>query len=329
MDMNSLEPGHVLASEVFLVAEASLLVDRRGQSYYNLTLNHEGGRQIDGKVWSDNLGDKIEPGQGIEVLARVDEYQGKIQLNVQRYRILSPEEFDTGRYVRSADVDAHAAFETLFNWDGGEFVSPFYRPLMRELHGNEAFAAQFRESPAASRHHHNYRGGLVEHTLEVWNMAEAIAAVYPDRFDRELLMCGAALHDVGKIRSYELKAGISERTVHGNLLDHIFISASMVSNLWDRIVRPEVEDQEAARAEQCKALLLHLILSHHGQREWGSPVLPMTPEAVVLHFCDQISASLRPCFDALENAAPDARWTDRLYIMDEGRRLFIQRGGDD
>jgi len=327
MDIDSLEPGLLVTDEVVLVAEAKLQVDRRGQNYYSLTLNTDGGRRIEGKVWADNIAAAIEPGQGLEILARVDEYRGKKQFNIQRYKVLEPHEYDVAALVRTTDVDVEAAFETLFDWSRDEFTSPVLRPLMAEFHGNAAFAAQFKSSPAASFHHHNYRGGLIEHTLEVWRLAETVGALYAGRLDRELLLCAAALHDVGKTRCYRLTPGVSEPTDAGTLLDHIFISASMVSNLWDSAVRPGIDAERAAEGARTKALLLHLILSHHGKLEWGSPVLPRTPEAVLLHHCDVVSANLHVCLEAVAETPDSECWTDDVYIMDQRRRLFVPRPG--
>ena len=212
MDIDELEAGQLLTDAVFLVAEASLQVDRRGQNYYALSLYAEGGRAIDGKVWADNISSAIEPGLGLEVLARVDEYRGQVQLNIQRYKTLSPDDYDLSGYVRTADVDVDAAFATLFDWSRDEFTDPLLKALMAAFHDNEAFAAQFKQAPAATHHHHNYTGGLIEHTLEVWKAAEAVCGALGHPFDRELMLCGVALHDVGKVKSYRLAAGVSQRT---------------------------------------------------------------------------------------------------------------------
>jgi 3'-5' exoribonuclease len=326
MEIDALEAGQLITDEVFLVAEAKLQLDRRGQQYYTLTLNCEGGRPVEAKVWSDCIGAAIQAGKGLEVLARVDEYRGKKQLNVQRYKVLDPAEHDLSAFVRTTDIDVDAAFETMFNWDREEFTDPLLKRLMAELHGNAAFAAEFKTSPAASHNHHNYTGGLIEHTLEVWRLVEAAERAHGSAFDHELLMCAAALHDVGKVKSYRLVAGISERTEVGELLDHIFVSASMVSNLWDGVVRAIVPAEGQEAAARRKGLLLHVILSHHGKLEWGAPVLPRTPEALLVHFCDVISSNLRVCFDALDNTAEGELWTDNVYVMDQSRRLFAQRG---
>jgi 3'-5' exoribonuclease len=321
MLIDSLEPGELITDAVFLVAEAALSVDRRGQNYYSLILNAEGGQQIEGKVWGDNIGGAIEPGKGIEVLARVDEYRGKKQLNIQRYKVLSPDQYDLSAFVRTTDIDVDAAFEKLFNWQGGEFSNPYFKRLMAELHSNESFAVQFKSSPAASHRHHNYTGGLIEHTLDVWMLADRIGSLYPGKLDAELVLCGAALHDVGKIKTYRLTAGISERTEVGELLEHVFISGSMVSNLWDSVVKADLPS--GGDAARHKALLLHIILSHHGRLEWGSPVLPRTAEALLIHFCDNLSATLHTCFTAIRNTSEGQLWTGDVYIQDQARRLFV------
>lgn len=323
MDNALLETGQLICDEVFLVADSQLLVDRRGNNYYKLALNYEGGRQIDGKVWGDNIGGRIETGQFIEVLARVDEYQGAMQLNIQRYRAISAEDVEVSDYVRCTDIDVDAAFEEMFNWERDELKNVHFKRLMREFYVSENFAEQFKISPAASRHHHNYRGGLVQHTFEMWNLLDRVCGLYAGRFDRELLLCGAALHDVGKIRAYQLSAGISKRTDLGELLDHIFIGASMVSNMWDQAVKPNVAPAESQKAGQYKALLLHIVLSHHGCREWGSPVLPRTPEAVLVHLCDQVSATLQSCFDGVDQTPDGQNWSDLLYIMNDPRKLYV------
>jgi 3'-5' exoribonuclease len=322
MDLDSLEPGQLVTDQVLLVADAKLLVDKRGQNYYSLTLNCEGGRQIEGKVWADSIAGPIEAGKGLEVLARVDEYRGRKQLNVQRYTVLDPAQYDLSGYVRAAEVDVDAAFETIFDWTGEEFANPWFKALMAHLHDKPGFAAQFKQSPAATFHHHNYQGGLVEHTLDVWRLAEGICAHYRDRLDRELVLCAVALHDLGKIRTYRLTAGVSERTEAGELLDHVFISASMVSNLWDTVVKPAVPEAQAGEAARSKAMLLHVILSHHGRMEWGSPVVPRLPEAVLVHHCDVISANLHACFEAIDRNPEGELWTEDVYIMDRKRPMF-------
>jgi 3'-5' exoribonuclease len=310
-------------SAIFLVAEAKRAVDRRGQDYYSLVLNCPGGARVDAKVWADNIGEPIEAGKGIDALARVDEYLGNIQLNVQRYRILSPEDFKASDYVRFTEIDVDEAFETMFNWRGSEFKNPGFKKLMLEFHGAESFSREFKLAPGASKHHHNYQGGLIEHTFDVWKLADKLCEHYAGRFDRDMLMCGAALHDIGKVKSYSLAAGVSEQTDTGHLLNHVFVSASMVSNVWDRVLGQEGKGKGGDAAARDKMLVLHIILSHHGRLEWGAAVLPQIPEAILLHYCDQMSASIWSSFEAIATRPKSENWTDWLSIMDERRRIFV------
>ncbi len=322
MDVNEVDVGEVV-SAVFLVSEAELGTDKRGGKYYSLVVNCEGGQQVDAKVWSDSIDAEIEAGDAIDALARVDEYKGNKQFNVQRYDLIPSDEFDPSPYVRTTDVDVEGAFETLFDWEREEFKNPLLKRLMTELYTTESFAKQFKSSPAASRHHHNYRGGLVEHTYEMWEIAERLCNQYREEVDRDMLLAGTALHDIGKIKCYELTSGVSTVTDFGDLLDHIFISASMVSNLWDKIMTDDIVGDRTEEASRQKAMLLHMILSHHGKKDWGSPVLPKTSEAILLHFCDRISATMRSCFDAIDEAGEGEDRTDWLNIMDAGRKLFV------
>ncbi|MFP4176039.1 MAG: 3'-5' exoribonuclease YhaM family protein [Planctomycetota bacterium] len=322
MEVEEVDVGEVV-SDVFLVSEARLSTDKRGGKYYSLVLNCDNGDQVDAKVWSDNIADDLEAGSAIEVLARVDEFRGDKQLNIQRYDLIPEDDFDPSPYIRTTEINEEDAFDTLFNWEREEFQNRFLKRLLTKFYKTESFAKQFKCSPAAERHHHNYRGGLVEHTFEMWELSERLYNQYRDNVDRELLLAGTALHDIGKIKCYRLVSGVSQSTSHSDLLDHVFISASMVSNLWDKIMTEDFLGDEKDEAGRTKAMLLHMILSHHGKRDWGAAVLPKCPEAILLHFCDHISATMKTCFDAIENTPEGEDRTEWLSLMDANRQLVV------
>lgn len=322
MDIDELKSGDVVAKELFLVAEASLLKDKRGQDYYNLKLNHVGAKTIQAKVWSSNISEPINAGDVLEVYGRVDDRFG-LQIDMQQYVHKDPSSVDLSLYVKTTDVDVTQGFEDLFNWADGRSDVPEFVALMMFFHDNERFAADFKTSPAAMVHHHNYQGGLVEHTLEVYNLAELLGKFYGDQIDRDLLLAGAALHDIGKIKSYVLTTGVSQMTDAGSLLAHVFISASMVSNVWDVLAKEHQEAGGTPFDATRKHLLLHAILAHHGRIEWGSPVLPQVPEALLLYLADNTSAMMKSTFDAITNKKPSTDWTDFVYIMDAKRRFFV------
>jgi 3'-5' exoribonuclease len=321
MDTPQLEVGSMV-SDVFLVADVHLGTDKRGQKYYSLVVNCKGGRQVDAKIWSDNIASPLERGQAIEVMARVEEFRGQTQLNIQSYSLIPAQNFDPSPYVMTTDIDTDEAYDKLFNWANAEYSNPYLKKLMAELYANAGFAKQFKTSPAASKHHHNYRGGLIEHTLDVWNIADKLCQYYGGKINRELLLAGAALHDIGKIKCYNLVSGVSETTETGKLIDHVFIGASMISNLWDRVFEDQRSEGNTTELDREKALLLHMTLSHHGKREWGATVLPRTPEAILLHYCDQMSATMWTCFNAIDQIPEGEQWTDWLRVMDEGREMF-------
>jgi len=317
----TIEPGALL-NTVFLVTDAQLATDKRGCNYYKLKVNLEGGKELEAKIWGDNLGSKLETGYAIEAMARVEEYRGQTQLNIQRYNVLPPDSFDPSPYIKTTDIDVDEAFDNIFGNAAMQFKNPLLKAVMDNFANNDSFADAFKKAPAASRQHHNYRGGLVEHTLDVCNIAAGVADNYSDKIDREMLLAGAALHDIGKIRCYDLVSGVSEHTEISMLVDHIFIGTSMLSNLWESEIDPEALGVSRASSIRQKSLLLHMLLSHHGKKEWGAPVLPKTGEAVLLHFCDQISATMKSCFDAIGEVENEGEWSDWVTIMDSGRKLF-------
>ena len=175
------------------------------------------------------------------------------------------------------------------------------------------FAERFKKAPAALFYHQNYVGGLLEHTLKVANICEVLSREYED-INRDLLITGALLHDVGKV--FEYKVFPRERTYEGRLLGHIALGYNMVKSKIDNLrslpggTIPKVTELG----------ILHMILSHHGKLEWGSPVVPMTPEALVLHYADLIDARMWSVFDKLKEAQKHKNaWTDAIRSLDNIR----------
>jgi 3'-5' exoribonuclease len=136
--------------------------------------------------------------------------------------------------------------------------------------------------------------------------------------ETDLLLAAAALHDVGKIHTYRLVVGASQKTDEGYLLDHVFISASMVSNVCTELAAACEGGFDAALRNR----LLHAILAHHGKLEWGAPVLPQTPEALLLNFADHISATMKSASEAIDGKPAGEDWTQYVHIMDARRRIF-------
>lgn len=168
---------------------------------------------------------------------------------------------------------------------------------------------RFRRAAAARNFHHARRGGLVEHIASVMRVAAALCSVYPDRLNRDLVMAGALLHDCGKIvendyEEHSLEMPFSEP---GELLGHIPVGIEMINKLWGSMMTPERRAEWKSlspASEQVRMHLLHLVASHHGSLEYGSPVLPKVPEALILHHADNVDAKMEMFRAAYESATP-------------------------
>jgi 3'-5' exoribonuclease len=186
------------------------------------------------------------------------------------------------------------------------------------FYDDDGFRRRYQQCPASLRGHHAAIGGLLKHTTEVAAIARTIART--SGADQELVLAGVLLHDIGKLESYAW-GGLFEYTVAGSLVGHVVLGALM----FDRRLRQE---SEAPCTESERLLLLHLILSHHGRLEWGSPVLPLTLEAEVLHWADNASAKTSSLAEALRDAEnfPQGMVSAPLRSLDF-RRLY--RGDSD
>jgi 3'-5' exoribonuclease len=258
--------------------------DRNGNVFLDLELTDASGT-VSGKVWSDSpaLEGDYEAHSFVAVRGQVKDYRGQLQVSVQRCREATEADrqhgFDESLLVpttREDIADLYARLERLL----GEEVS---RPALRRL-GLETLAehgSALREHPAAKGIHHAYRGGLIEHTVSMAELAIKVADHYQD-LDRDLLLLGVLFHDLGKL--LELGAmPANDYTPAGRLVGHIVIGRDL---LRERCAA--IDDFP----EDLRLHLEHLVLSHHGELEFGSPVRPMTPEALALAFIDNLDSKL-------------------------------------
>ncbi len=180
------------------------------------------------------------------------------------------------------------------------------------------FFKGFVESPAAQTYHHAYVGGLLEHTVAVATACSGLASLYPD-VDRDLLVTGALMHDIGKVDELSLGASI-EYTDEGRLLGHVV--------LGERRLRTAVEAMRARVPDQIMTKLSHIMISHHGELEWGSPKRPCTLEALVLHHADNMDAKTAGFIEAAQAASRvEEPWTDAMNLFQ--RPLYAPRAVED
>jgi 3'-5' exoribonuclease len=297
--------------DLFLVNNKALLVSNSGKPYITLSLRDRTG-QVECRVWerAEELAKRFERDDIVEASGTAILYQGKIQLKVH----------DVRKTEGAADLSeflpvTRQGIDPLWGRLQGQVAAvkdPDLSRLLRKVFPDPpdtATAKRFRQAPGGKRLHHDYIGGLLEHTVSVAEICRFLASHY-EGVDADLLVAGALLHDIGKVNelSYE---GAFEYTDEGRLLGHLYMGAEWVAS--------ECADVPKFPAE--KALLLkHMILSHHGELEYGSPKRPKTIEAVLLHFAENMDAKANAFAEAMDDLREGTRWTE--YNRMFGRYLF-------
>ncbi|TLM61380.1 MAG: HD domain-containing protein [Deltaproteobacteria bacterium] len=300
---------------VFLVRDKIVGMAKNGKPYLTLKLMDRSG-ELEGRIWDrvDELAAVFERDDFIRVAGKASLYMGKMQLVIQEVTKLADEAVDladflpvAARPVKEMIGDLTARVASLRN--------PHLSALMKAFLADEAFLAAYSRAPAAKAMHHVYLGGLLEHSLAVADLAEDICRRYPG-LDRDLLIVGALLHDVGKVS--ELRYARSfEYTDAGKLLGHIVIGVEMVEERLRGLPGFPVE---------LAVLLKHLLLSHHGQYEYGSPKRPKTLEAVILNFIDDLDSKINGVRTHLDKEVDsDSPWTQYHRFYD---RYFFKGFGD-
>ena len=297
------------AFQGFLLAqEAAYKVSAKGSEYLELKLADASGdlkaflwdvRAIEGDM------DAVQADAFLWVKGSVTSYNGRLQMKLDKVRFAADAE--VGDLSRFFPVSARPVPEMLAELDGiiASVGDPWIRRLLEVLLvGDSDLRAAFAQAPAAKSMHHVYLGGLLEHTLSVLGMAERACAHYPD-LNRDLVVAGALLHDLGK--TAELSYGRSfGYTDAGNLLGHIALESEWISRAAAGL---------PGFPEELRLQILHIVLSHHGRLEFGSPVLPKTPEALLVHYLDDLDGKLEVMFRALKDESGGA-WSPFNRALD-------------
>jgi len=266
----------------YVVRSKKLLQYRNGSGQFlGITLADKTG-QLEGRVWdqAEETSNRCRVGDVVKVNGRVSEYNGSFQLHITSLDKCDNEQVVAEFFIPSTGTEAEDVRIGLLEL-ANTMDNPNLQELINLLAGDQDIINVMARCPAAKRNHHAYLGGLWQHSLGVARAADRIASVY-SHLDRDLLVTGALLHDIGKIEEYRVKADI-DFTSEGRLLGHIVIGTGLVDRLISRIPSfPEV----------LRLKLLHMIVSHHGQYEWQSPKRPKFIEAAVLHYLDMIDAQI-------------------------------------
>ncbi len=269
-------------SDLFLVKSARLAETRAGKAYIQLTVMDSSG-EISGPIWdrAEELFVYCGSGSFIRVQAVVQLYREQLQLRIDEIQPASKEDADLADFVPSCPKDRTDLTRRMQKLVAS-VEDPYLRKLLNRFLKKEPMWQRFQNSPAAKGIHHAYLGGLLEHSLSVAELADKLSGHYPG-VDRSLLIAGALLHDLGKVEELTMNLALIEYTRHGRLKGHLVMGSEMVAEEARRI-----KDFPPDLLEQ----LQHLILSHHGRHEFGSPTVPMTMEAFILSFLDDLDAKM-------------------------------------
>ncbi len=314
--ITDLRPGDRVTG-FFLVRHKQLepFRDRSKGEFLTLMLGDRTG-QLLARVWEGaaELAETFDEGDIVKAAGDVEEYLGRSQIIVNKLRRANEGEYDltdflpaTGKNIDQLWAAVQAAAESIAN--------PHLAALVRHFYADADFRARLSQAPAARRVHHAYLGGLLEHLTEVLALCDTVLRLYP-AINADLLRTGALLHDVGKLREYAWDRDI-DYTDEGRLIGHIVIGAEMVSGAMEQL--PDFPEELRLRVQ-------HMLVSHHGRYEWGSPARPQTLEAIALHHVEELNAQVNR-FQTLIAARrePGQAWTDYDRLL--GRQLYA--GHDD
>ncbi len=301
--------------DTFLVLQKSISQARNGRNYLRITLGDRTG-QIEARVWegADELAKRFNAGEAVYVTGSTNSYQGVLQLKAQYIEPLEDDgKLDWSDFLPSTSRDTDEMVAELER-ELGRIENPYLLALVNAFMDDAEFVRGFVRSPAAKGMHHAYIGGLLEHTLGVVKLTFMMSELYP--VDRDILITGAFLHDLGKMRELSPTAGF-DYTLEGQLVGHLVMGRDMVREKTATI---------DGFPDELLVHLEHLLLSHHGQLDWGSPKTPRTLEAMALHMADNMDAKLMGVVETLAASQSDAgEWTQYQKMFD---RSFYKGFGD-
>lgn len=285
--------------DFFFVTEKNLAYSQKGAPYLNLRLKDKTG-ELDGKVWDNvpELDKAFRKGEFVHIQSRAVQYKNAIQLSVLNARRAADEEIEAADYFPVAKEDPDKMFAELLAF-AGAVATPPLRDLLNAFLGDEEISGLLKRAPAAKGFHHVYVGGLLEHTLSVVRILDWLSGHY-EGLNKDLLMTGGILHDIGKIYEYSYD-GLIDYTDEGRLVGHIVMGVEMLDRRIGAL--PDFPSQTAME-------LRHILLSHHGVLEFGSPKRPKTLEALVVHFADDLDAKVNAMQTFVAGAGnDDSDWT--------------------
>ena len=311
--INAIKAGDAI-DDIFVLSEKTLSQKRDGKNFLNITVSDKSG-SIKGVVWDnvDQIVSGITAGGFVHIKGKISEYKGMLQLGVKTMVAVSPDSVNPSDFIPATDLNIDDMYIRLLKISAS-IETGYLKELLEAFWNDEDFVRKFKTAPAAKKMHHAYLGGLLEHTLSMTILANKIANHYSEYYtgiDRDLLLTGAILHDIGKTIEFDYKFSI-DYSVQGRLLNHIVIGIEMLDEKLRKI--KDFPEEQAV-------LLKHMIVSHHGIREFGSPEPPKTIEAVLLNYIDEIDSKVNCIREFIATEDPNETWTSYHKLLE--RHFYI------
>jgi 3'-5' exoribonuclease len=300
---------------VYLVTDKQLRANRNGNLYLQLELRDRTG-SISARLWNagEHLFRSFDSGDFLSVKGKVQLFQGALQMILSQIERNEPEKVELGDFLPHTEQDVGKLLERL-RAPLRRLASPHLRALVECFFMDDEFVRGFCQVPAGVRNHHAYLGGLLEHVTTLIEAAERLLPLYPE-LDRDLLLMGIFLHDVGKVRELSFNK-VFTYTDEGQLIGHLVLGVEMLTEKAGQV--PKLTGE--VFPEELLLRLKHMIVSHHGAYEFGSPKLPMTPEAIALSCLDNLDAKVHSFTrDIREDRNQGSAWTP--FNQSLQRRLF-------
>lgn len=306
----------------YLIIENQLRTAKNGSNYLALKIADNTG-EIAAKVWDadETIHQRLEVGKIIELCnIQPKLFKDQIQLeweakNSGAFKLVPDSEVDFREYLPHAPGNL-AEYWNYINDTIREINEPSLKKVLKVFFDDRDFVNQFIQVPAAIKRHHVYVGGLLEHTAGVTAMCRAAADYYP-LVNKDLLLSGAIIHDIGKTKTYRMERGF-DGTDQGKLIGHLVLGVNMIEQAIFDLFGNRAEDLD----DPLLLSLIHLLVSHHGIMEWGSPVEPLTLEACILHHADNMDAQVAKFLTVIRNQNQDTAWAG--FDPGLGRSIFLK-----
>lgn len=299
--INQIEPGETI-DNVYIVRDPILRSTARGDLYIAMFLSDSSG-QLNGRMWqaTETIYKALPKPGFVHIQGRSELYQNNLQIIINNVSVVDASTVSIDDFLARTDKDTKQMFEEVTKIVG-RIKNPQLKAMVGEFMADAELMEKFRNAPAAIKMHHSYIGGLLEHTYNMLRVAVAILPLYPE-VQADLVLAGIFLHDIGKTEELSYDMAFSY-TDSGQLIGHIVKSLLMINQKADALRAKDTQIEQTVMDA-----LGHIILSHHGQYEFGSPKLPATAEAFMVYYIDDLDAKISQVTAAIDKEPGDSNWT--------------------